>query len=115
MTRIYFGTLTSGFCVLNKVTGKLNQYKHVPGDRNSIQSNTICAIFLDAKNNIWVSSTLGVATFNKGIFNRIPIKNLPYFNPLANLVNHFYQLSNGNIIAAAHNGIICFEKKGNSF
>ncbi len=111
---IYFGSFSNGLCILNKTTGVLKQFKNIPGNSGSIHANTVSAIFGDADNNIWVASSMGISIFKDGVFRRIHIKNMPLIQQWNNLVNHFYQLNNGDVVAAARSGIIYFKKKGGS-
>ncbi|MGZ3764684.1 MAG: ligand-binding sensor domain-containing protein, partial [Mucilaginibacter sp.] len=107
---VYFGSLTNGLCIFNKATRQLQQFKNIPGDNSSIQSNTVSAIFSDADHNMWVASSMGISIFKNGRFLRVQLKGNPWVQAWNNLVNRFYQLTNGDMVAAARNGLMYFRK-----
>jgi signal transduction histidine kinase/ligand-binding sensor domain-containing protein len=55
---LYFST-EEGFCVLDTKTHKLQRYSNVPGDVNSLSSNTITHILQDHTGLVWIGTDGG--------------------------------------------------------
>ena len=61
---IYIGHANYGFSVLNRSTGKVENYVHKVGDSKSLPGNNVRTVLVDRYNNVWVGTDNGLALFN---------------------------------------------------
>lgn len=75
---IWIGTFAGGLNVYNPKTGKVKNYKNIPGDPSSISSDNIYSIYEDKDHVIWVGTTYGVNIYDpvKDAFIRVRDMNL---------------------------------------
>ena len=84
---------------LNRFDGNsISTYRHIRGDKNSIQSNNVHKIRKDSENNIWICSSNGLSRYNalSDNFQRINI-------PGAIAVENLQVLGNGKFLVATRN------------
>jgi signal transduction histidine kinase/ligand-binding sensor domain-containing protein/DNA-binding response OmpR family regulator len=62
--RVFAGHVTEGFSVINPKTGTAKNYRHDPGDPESLPDNTVTCIFIDSKKQVWIGTRNGLALFN---------------------------------------------------
>jgi len=67
-----------GLIYLNTKTGATTQYKHEPGNANSLSNNEIRALKRDAKGHLWIGTISGLSVLNprEGSFSQ-PVKQNP--------------------------------------
>lgn len=56
---IWIGTDGYGIFILNPENGEMVSLEHVPGNRNSLPTNSILCLYKDFNNNIWAGSVWG--------------------------------------------------------
>ena len=61
--KIWVGTDGEGIYMVDPESSQMAHLTHVPGDRNSLPSNSILSLYADAKNGIWAGSV------RSGLFN----------------------------------------------
>ncbi len=62
--RIYAGHVDDGFSIINPKTGTAVNFKHEPGNPNSLPDNTVTSIFRDSMGHIWIGTRNGLTLFN---------------------------------------------------
>ncbi|HXH98851.1 MAG TPA: two-component regulator propeller domain-containing protein [Sphingobacteriaceae bacterium] len=73
---IWIGTFTGGLNIYNPATGEVKNYRHSPGDENSLSNNTIYSIYEDKKGIIWIGTVSGLNRYDPLKDNFERVKNL---------------------------------------
>ncbi len=55
-TRLWVGTEGSGLYLFNPKTGTMKNYRHIPGNEQSISSNYIRSLAIDSQNRLWIGT-----------------------------------------------------------
>lgn len=102
--KIYIGTFGGGLNILE------NNKLRVINKKNGLSSDDIHSLLIDTQERIWIG------TYDEGI-NLIEGNEIKKFKRLGNQTNtaveHIFQSSTGEILAATHRGVVVFN--GNSF
>ncbi|MCP4220514.1 MAG: PAS domain-containing protein [bacterium] len=61
---IWFGTLNRGVEKLDKSSGKLSSFRHVPGNADSLSSNDVSFLYHDREDSLWVGTFSGLNCYN---------------------------------------------------
>ncbi|WP_020533715.1 ligand-binding sensor domain-containing protein, partial [Flexithrix dorotheae] len=56
---IWVGTYSSGLNYFNKKTGKSKYYRHLPGDKGSLNQDRVYVLYLDSKKQLWIGPREG--------------------------------------------------------
>ncbi len=59
-SELWIGTFSRGLDVMNTATGRVRNYRHIPGTDNSISDNTVTSLFKDRQGNIYVGTAWGL-------------------------------------------------------
>jgi signal transduction histidine kinase/streptogramin lyase len=112
--RIWFGTLNSGLNIYDKETHRIKNYNYPSSAPNSLSGPIISNILKDRHGLIWITTSMGVATFNQnsGKFSPIKIIGAPRLNEHNNFVYKLIQLQNGDLLAATFWGLMTIKKTG---
>lgn len=113
----WFGTWGMGIYKYNPATKKIEQYKNIPGNPNSLSNNTIRYLYLDKFDRMWIATNgggLNILDIKKNKF-WIYSEDLPKSYLPDNVFNHIYEDRQGNIwIGAWHGGLLkCSFSKSN--
>ncbi len=91
---------------LNRFDGNsISTYRHIRGDKNSIQSNSIHKIRKDSENNLWICSSSGLSKYIavSDNFQRIDI-------PGAIAIENLQELGNGKFLVATRNASYLYDE-----
>lgn len=61
---LYIGHVDKGLSVVSLKNRTCTNYRHIPGDPNTLPGNTVYTIYMDSSRNIWVGTNQGLALFN---------------------------------------------------
>ncbi len=59
------GHVGAGFTVLDPGRRKVRNFRHIPGDRQSIPGNQVRSVLVDSYRNVWVGTDEGLARFDE--------------------------------------------------
>lgn len=109
---IWFGTHSSGLNIYDPVSRSIKSYSYQQHKEGGLPGAIISSILMDRDGLIWISASLGVATFNEkaGVFSGVKIANCPSLNEHANFVYKLIQLDNGEFVAGTASGLMTIKK-----
>ena len=107
---IWIGTINEGLFRYNKLEDKFTQYEFDPNNPNSINSNRIYSIRVDADNMIWIGTDIGLCRFDntKNAFTRY--NNDPDLSSSIRMITSDGQ---GRLWVALENELVMFDYKNN--
>ena len=108
---IWIGT-EDGLNILNKKTGHITVFRHIPDDSTSITNNWINQIYSDKDGLIWVATGKGLNRYNKNTKNFIRYLNKPRDNTAfkSNWINQIYK-DDSIFWMASRYGLIEYDSK----
>ncbi|WP_221657916.1 hybrid sensor histidine kinase/response regulator transcription factor [Bacteroides salyersiae] len=113
--QVYIGHVGQGLSIVSLKNKHVKNFKHIPGDNNSIPGNHVNCVYKDNTNNIWIGTDRGAALFNPETEQFFPIR-YPVGNQIASNVFDIRQMDNNKIwIAAELNGISIIDLKQHFF
>lgn len=65
-TRLWVATEGAGLYLINPKTNQVQNYRHIAGDPNSISSNYIRSLALDAQNRLWIGTFNDLNIYHEG-------------------------------------------------
>jgi signal transduction histidine kinase/ligand-binding sensor domain-containing protein len=108
---IWIGTENSGLERFNPFNGDLTVYNNVPGNSNSLLSNSIISIYSDSKGIIWIGTDMGLCTFNPqtGVFDSQMFES-SILSESGNNVRVTYEDSDGDYWFGTNKGIYLLDE-----
>jgi ligand-binding sensor domain-containing protein len=114
---IWIGT-ADGLNCYDKKTGKFTQYRHVPGNINSLSNNCVSAVFIDKEGLVWIGTENGLNSYNKmtNSFSCYRHDSNNISSPSDNFIKTIKEDKGGNLwIGTKNTGIDKFDKKNGIF
>ncbi|MFO7615544.1 MAG: two-component regulator propeller domain-containing protein [Bacteroidales bacterium] len=113
---IWIGT-ENGLNRLNRRTGRIDQWLHQPGNRNSLCNNTILDLYQDDRGCLWISTSFGLSCYDidLDVFSTYNFFESGLDSLLTNWISRVIQDSLGMIWIATRNGIHCYNPDLRSF
>lgn len=110
--KMYVGHENEGFTIIDLGSRKFNNYKHEPGNNNTISGNTIYAIYEDIQGLVWIGTENGLSVYNPSTNKFISYThNDNSTSILPGAVRSIRRIKNGNLwVATAQGGISIIAK-----
>lgn len=107
---IWIGT-DDGLNILNRVTGRIEVFRHNPDNPNTISDNFINCLFEDKDGYIWICTANGLNRYNKNqrVFTALNFYGRVADSLYSNFITGIRQDHRGRLWIATHNGIHCMD------
>lgn len=115
---LYIGHVNSGLSILSLKDKSVKNFRHHPGEPNSLPGDEVKSIFKDSNGNIWLGTDHGLALFNAANGNFVTFRNNrnDRYGTLASRIFCIRQLADNKLwIASELNGIAILDLKQSMF
>jgi len=103
---LYIGHVNAGLSIFSPAEKKIKNFRHIPGDPESLPGNGINIVFIDNRENIWIGTDNGLALFNPLSETFVAFKHNPLNNKslISNFICTITQMEDGSLWIGTENG-----------